>query len=250
MADKKVLAQLEDFLRHCRPEVAKELTIVTPEDIGQDVLYHIAMNKQEKMGPFISKRAGASEDNTIPRIHVASNIQGCILGYGGVYDIAANDYVLDKGDKKQSGKMSVMQNYKGGFYIHTLKFHAAFKPSKKLVYDADKSGELWLVTYNPETVFYDSPTVGKLIPISVEFFPQVGDTPSSILKLAVELTDSEPIPMSETQKIEKGYWTAHYENMEKKCRLLNVSPISKEQFMIHKGVAATLLSNQPTWSKW
>lgn len=244
---------MEDFLRHVRPEVAKELSIVTPESLGQDTLFHIAYARQPQMGPFISKRAGEKEDNTVPRIHAAPTIQGCILGYGGVYQIAAFDYILKKDDKQQTGKLNRLQNYRGGFYIHAIKFEAALAPSPKLVYDAKKTGETWLVTYNPETVLYQSPIVGKLIPVSVEFFPRVGSTPNSLLKVAVEITEDIEVPVDATRKIGKGYWESVYENTETTCKHKSTSPITKEQFLIYKGVSATLMSAPPTvpvWARW
>lgn len=253
MPKSDAVTQMEDFLKHTRPEVAKELTIVTPEDLGTDTLFHIAFAKQAKMGPFISKRAGINEDNTVPRIHVAPTIQGCILGYGGLYEIAAFDYVLHKDDKQQTGKMGKLQNYKGGFYIHALKFEAALAPSAKLVYDAKRSGELWLVTYTPETVFYKSPVVGKLIPISVEFFPQTGDVPSALLKVAIEISADVEVPLGKLgENVSKGYWEAYYESSENKCKHIRTTAISKEQFFIHKGTSAVLLSAAPTpvWGKW
>ena len=82
--------ELEQILNLANPRVKKNTEIVTPDSIGSNVLYHIALDKREKFFPNISKRAGVTEDNTMTRIHVAPTLAGCWFGYAGGGSLAAN----------------------------------------------------------------------------------------------------------------------------------------------------------------
>lgn len=251
---KNAVKLMEDFLKQSRPEVAKELTIVTPDDIGQDRLYHIAFTRQPEMGPFISKRALPHEDNTVPRIHVAKNIEGCIRGFGGIHDIVSGEYILKKGDNKLYSEDGILANYKGGFYIHALKFEAALSPSSKLVPDSNDSGELWLVTYDENTVMYKSPIIGKMIPISVEFFPRTGNYAKHKVRVAFEIKEGETLHMSDTLSFNTGFYETVFEETARGSKHISTKAIERKQYLIYKGDSATLLSHKPIipagWARW
>ena len=57
--------QLEDKLSLVNEKVKSNVTIVTPKEVGQDFMLHIAKKRFKELTPNISKRAGAKEDNTL-----------------------------------------------------------------------------------------------------------------------------------------------------------------------------------------
>ena len=61
--------------------VQKNTTIITPEEIGQDYLLHIAVKEYAEFIPYHSRNASEGEDNTIPRVYVSTDLNGCLFGF-------------------------------------------------------------------------------------------------------------------------------------------------------------------------
>lgn len=118
----------------------KQNAVIVPYDKLNKPLLHISHSLQKELIPNISKRAGSSEDNTMPRVHMSPYLIGCIFGYASIH----ND-IMD---------LPVVASFKGRYYIYSVDFEFCIKPNNKLVYDQSNSDEHWLVTYNKETVKY------------------------------------------------------------------------------------------------
>ena len=73
--------EMQETIKLTNPKVAKNVTLVTPNEIGVSSLLHISLDKRTILFPNISKRAGMTEDNTLPRVHTSITLAGCWAGY-------------------------------------------------------------------------------------------------------------------------------------------------------------------------
>lgn len=241
--------ELEQILNLANPRVKKNTEIVTPDSIGSDVLYHIALDKRAKFFPNISKRAGMSEDNTMTRIHVAPTLAGCWFGYAGGGSLAAN-YIPDTTKKKVSINSPKPSLYKGGFYIHEIPFRCALKPNTNLVYDSDLTDEIWLVTYNEFTKVYSANIVGMLFPHKVTYLPRTGKFPEEITTLCLKVEKGKQLKFSlnnvyykptknAPEYIKEGFWMF---DIGDQIGIGNLVKINEKDFNEYKLKSAGMLS--------
>lgn len=179
------IEEIKEVVDLANPRVKRGTTIETPDTIGQDVLYHIALDRRPTLFPNISKRAGNLEDNTLPRVHMSMNLSGCWFGYAGGGDLAAQYIVNDK--KGSSGNNQKLSPYKGGFYIHSVPFRAGLRPNLELVYDADFTDEIWLITYNKMSVAFKTTIIGLMYTKSVTYIPRTGKGPVEITTICINI---------------------------------------------------------------
>lgn len=227
--------ELSEALRRLSDRVQKNTTIVTPDDVGSDFLYHITLGKNKEFVPNISRRAGDAEDNTVPRVHVSLTLNDAWNGYAGGGWLVAN-----KVPSKEKSK-GHLANYKGGFYIYRLPFRAALAPNTKLVYDANFTKEHWLVTYNEMTRVFLGTLIGTLICESVTYLPRLGKLPIEITTLLLEVDTPEGISISKSIRLKKGYY--RYKTSEHHG-VTDVMEISKSEFLQVKGLSAAMLSHE------
>ena len=132
------------FLALQTDKVKRNTEVITPATLGQDFFLHIDPEKTPTVFiPMVPRSAASTEDNTVPRITVADTLRGCIQGWGRVL-------------------VSFHEWDKVGLKICKLEFDYALKPNKRLVFDAEETGECWLVTYNADTRKYLPIEIGKL----------------------------------------------------------------------------------------
>lgn len=241
--------ELENISKIYNPRVLKNIEIVTPETLKQDSLFHIALEKRPKFFPNISKRAGAQEDNTLTRVHVAPTLMGCWFGYATAAYLAAS-YVPEtkKGPNTiNSPKPSI---YKGGFYIHEIPFRCAIKPNKTLVYDADLTDEIWLVSYNEYTKTFPAQVIGMMFINKVSYIPRTGKTPMEVCSVCVKIEKGKSLKFSlnnEHQKITKecpeiikeGFWM--FDVNETTHEVTNFISIKEKDFNEYKLKSAGML---------
>ena len=161
------IEELKDAVRLMSSGVQKNTSIITPDELGSEFFYHISFGKFSEFVPNISRRAGMTEDNTVPRVHVADTLNNAWNGY------ATGPYLMANIQPSLSKAKGLKADYKGGFYIHRIPFRACLKPNKKLVYDADFTNEHWLVTYNEMTRVFPATCIGRVVGESVTFIPRV-----------------------------------------------------------------------------
>lgn len=241
--------ELKRFLQLLRPEVANNLSIVMPSDMNNGVVYHIAQNRQKEMFPFISKRQGPKEDNTVPRVHVCASLIGCFRGYATMVDNSLMEKPIQSNEDKRKSEHKSFVDYKGGYYIHELQVPVALAPTKKLVPDVDDSNELWLVTYNELTKSYPSKVIGKLILCEIVFKPEAGKYPNITTRYAIEVSSINGLKLDNRKFLGKGYWMVETVNN----KLIKHHAISKEQFAEIKEFSANLLDHRdelPSFLRW
>lgn len=241
--------ELKRYLQQLRPEVAENLKIVTPGDMNNGVVYHIAQSRQKEMFPFISKRQAPSEDNTVPRVHVCASLIGCFRGYATMVETSLSTAPIASKEDKRKGEHKSFVDYKGGYYIHELQTPVALAPSKKLVPDVESSEELWLVTYNELTKSYPSKVIGKLILCEIQFVPEAGQYPHITTKYAIEVSSIGGLKLDKRKFLGKGYWMVETVN----DKLVKHYAIEKEKFNEIKEFSANLLDRRdelPSFLKW
>ena len=194
MTDDKKL--LEERLELLQPKIVKNIKVETSKELGTEYCYHVATNKQKVLVPNVSRRGADSEDNTCSRVCVGLTIHQCIMGYASVGSLPRN-HIASK-DKKA--------DYKGGLYIHRLKFKVICKPTKKLVYDCEETNERWLVAYDTEQPVFPAEIVGTLIPIHTTTIPMVNKYPITHYTLFLEVLGND-IPIDEGIVAKKGFYS-------------------------------------------
>lgn len=190
--------ELQETLSLINPNVASDLRVVSKEQLGQPELFHIAATNWEFLVPNISKRAADEEDNTVPRIHTAPTLMGCIRGYSALFcDI-----------REQVPGTSEEDRYKGGYYLFAIPFDYALKPSAKILRDIDETDEHWLIAYNQATRTYKPSKVGRLVNSAILIEPTTVNggklTETVIVKL--DLDSGINLHLDRDIWIEGGYW--------------------------------------------
>ena len=242
--------ELKTISKLFNQRVIKNTEIVTPFTLKQDTLFHIALNKRDKFFPNISKRAGASEDNTLTRVHVSPTLLGCWFGYATGANLALYNKPSTKKETTASNSPKLPSIYKGGFYIHEIPFRCALKPNKTLVYDSDLTDELWLVTYNEYTKNFPAKVIGTLFINKLSYFPVVNKMPECVASICVNIEKGKSIKFSlnnEFQGINKncpevlkeGYWI--FDVNETTIEVSNLKAISEKQFNEYKLKTAAML---------
>lgn len=226
--------ELKERLGFYTKNIEDNTSIVTPDDLGYNFLYHISFRPFKELVPNISRRAALSEDNTVPRVHASDTIGNCILGHASIGYVGSNSKTVTtkKGKKEDS--------YLGGFYIHQIPFRASLKPNKKLVYDAEVTNEHWLVTYNEMTRVFPALNVGKAIVKEVRYLPRANKYPEEIINLVVEYTGLDKLIVSKDIAVKKGYWEVVISNTTTK--IYSCEAITKQEFLSTKQRSAAMLS--------
>ncbi len=173
--------------------------IVSAEELGMGHMLHIDKTTPGKFIPMLPRSAGPSEDNTTPRITVAPSLIGCMIGYAR----AETDFI--EGTSKTAIERT---GFKGGYEICELPFKHCLAPNKELVYDAERSHEHWLVSYNKETLEYIPIKVGKMFISKVSYEAVNDNLPKVVFEIYIEINKEEGIDFSPTLKLSKGYHKA------------------------------------------
>ncbi len=196
---------IKDFLSRVNDKVKRNVEIITPDELGQDYVLHIATINFSSLIPNVSRRGAWSEDNTVTRIHTSTDLMGCIRGHAGVVDLALNSIVTS----------SKSEEYRGGFYIYQIPFKVALKPNTKLVYDSDYTNEVWLVPYNRETRVYKPSIVGKMV-ICAAKVESIESKLVTTLETAIQVPEGMKLTLDKDTHLTPGYWMVHFKQSQKK----------------------------------
>lgn len=226
--------KMNELLKMTNPKVVKNVTIVTPDDLGSRYLLHLARMKFDELIPNVSKKAAPSEDNTMIRIHTSPYLIGCIRGYAAVMD-----ELLKLPSKNK------FSFFLGGYYLYAIPFKVALRPNKRLVYDADYSDEIWLTTYDESTISYKPESRLEIIYTEVSGVPGNKWIKHRVKFLIKNNSDIE-IRLTPELKIGKGcYSFVHeilaYEKSENDS-IVELTKIDSSLFEEAKKTSAEMLS--------
>lgn len=221
--------EMQAYLKLLAPKVADQVKVVTPKEIGVDLLLHISTNaKINNFVPMVSQRTMADEDRTVPRICTASNIIGCMKGYQN----HINDF-------EQQEPLTV----------YGIAYEEALIPSEKLLPDVKETDEAWLVTYNSKTRMYPAKRIGELFISSVRYFAGSSKYSMEIYGL-VEV----PFMLAVGTTLSVGYhrFTLWYDvnKIASKHGVQDTTPISKTEYLAAKKAGGIKSKPYPPSSKW
>lgn len=233
----------EKISRHCE--------VITPETIGQQHLLHLSTNNGIKTFiPQIGHRQNDQEDRTIPRVCVAPSILGCLIGY-----VAAVDDFMNRvrGEKKE--------DFKGGMRIYAFAFGHAIRPAPKLVYDAKRSDECWLVTYSPDTTEFKPVHAGDLFYKSITYHSRSDECADIDGTMYLEVKLDDGLLFSKNIHLKKGYWQVEGPVFRQhnaadmtwvKDQEFKATEITKSEYTSQKIASADLLSfaEMPAYAQW
>lgn len=242
---------LKSYLEISIPLVKDNVEIVTPADLfGDKHLYHISFDNNIKtFTPIIGRRQLHMEDRTTPRICTAPTLIGCMKAHMSVEHTVEGTAYPNEGE------------YKGGFVIYGLPFEFALKVGKKLVNDADITGECWLVTFDKDTISYKPDVIGK------GFYRTITVTAKNASKdnyrdgeMYFEVIE-DGLQFNNKVRLDKGYWkvegpisTEPRTTLDDPHSLFTYTKISESEYLSVKGSVASMLSfeetKKPHYSEW
>lgn len=232
------LAEINKVLSLSTKKVTSNVKVVTPNDVGVDHMLRLDSNLMTRKSfvPRIAVSQADTEDRTLPRIVGSPYILGCLIAIPWINPLNSDT-----------------TNIQVGFYIHSLEFKYALQPNTNLVYDAQETNELWLVTYNKETIEYRPKKAGELLVNNYTIVPTNTNTiVRCLMELYINVTKDSGIFFNKEHRLEKGYHSVKfYLNNTKRdfCETsltdkdeIEVKNITKEQFDKSKKTQTTLES--------
>lgn len=133
---------LSEWIKLQSPKVRNNVSIVTHTQA-----YHISTDpKIRRFTPMIGNRMAKTEDRTIPRVCCNNTLTGCISGHAATICTSFDEWWRNKAQV---------------FYIYEMPFTEYIKPNAKLVYDAEATGELWIVPNSPITTSFKAGVIGE-----------------------------------------------------------------------------------------
>jgi hypothetical protein len=247
-------ADKEDFYNWFATQSKETQTnskIVSAEELGQDYMLHIDKLTPAKFISRMPRSAAKSENDTTPRITVAPNLVGCLIGYA-----RAESDLLDGTDKSTLERTG----FRGGYDICTLPFKHCLFPNEKLVYDAKRSQEHWLVSYNKETLEYVPTKIGKLFVSKITYEAATDNLPKSTFEIYIENHKESGIRFSPSIYLDKGLHKAIVSFDRKNDagsvdeeKNFTVTAIDLAEYNKHKQLSAAMLSESnkaPKYLNW
>jgi hypothetical protein len=233
---------LNKYLGLATDLVVKNTKVVHVKDLPNKLL-HISTNRQKVLIPNISQRASLGEDNTIPRVHTAPTILGCIAGYDNT--IFNNRY---------DNQSNVKYAFKGGYYLYTIPFEYALSPNSKLVPDVAKTNEHWLVPYSKEYSEYTPDSISKIVTSEVTTTNLSNNIIENIITIYIEITSITHVLLDTDVLLETGFYIVKIKLTENhggemtdyKYNIISHESTTKDIFKEKKESTAALLS----YSRW
>ena len=234
----------KEYLSIQNNRVKNNITEVNVSDLQFPFMLHIDRKPPVKFYPMMPRSAAPTEDNTVPRITVADTLIGCVLAY--------SRSLTDFFDRE----------HYAGYIISKLKFNYCIKPTNKLVFDAEKTGEHWFIGYNKNSLIYKPETIGKIFlheaKVVKKSIPNVNENKlfPVIEELVCYIELEESIKLNDHEVIDKGYYKLKLFNdflytetyMSKKNYELD--SITLKDYMKAKQMSAVLLSQDSIVFNW
>lgn len=188
---------LKETLKLIHKNIIDNCDLVTPFSLGSKHLLHISTDSVKEFPPYISRRAGDTEDNTLPRVYTCKTMIQCIEGYTKFFQ----DIPLLRSDDKRQG-------FQNGYYLHLLPFDFALRPNKDLLFDAEAIKEHWLIKYSKETMYYKPEAVVEVIctGYSINITKDSKDTIITV-SIMINNDSDQTVLLDDKLKIKRGYYS-------------------------------------------
>lgn len=243
------IEKLEKHLLHYSDTIAKGLTISDKTKADHPDLYHISIDPSiKKFIPRISDYQLPGEDRSVPRVVTASSLLGCILGYAHIQ----NDY-LKEPEKVGVENVGKHFEWNNGYYIYSLNYDLAVKPTDDLVAMATQTDETWLVAYSPENTEYTPKRIGKFFVREFKFGIKDNTTHEVETIILIEVLDENGIQFSKNQRLTKGYWEIEMSDVGAEAwkskswvqdEEIKIKAITREDWLASKNAIASMLGHQ------
>jgi len=242
------LEEIDHWMQLQSPLVRKNAKIVTPEDLGIKHLFRIDKEVQKvyiPRLPYTAAKDEVIENASTPRICMGRSLMGCVIGYNRWKDDIYNS--MGKSTTKVTG-------YHGGYIVQTIPFNYAITINKKLLWESEATGEVWLVAYNKATATYKSTAIGKLFCTSLEIAPRAKSDPLMVAEFYLEHDYAEGLPfLDEGEAKPKGFYRikAKFDNLgvssmvgcnAKDKEIYEFTEVSEAEYNEFKSLTASLLS--------
>lgn len=237
----------ESYLGIQNTKVRKNTATVSATDLPFPFMLHIDKVAPKRFIPMMPRRADESEDNTVPRVTVSDTLLGAMIGYAAV----DRDYFSNECE---------------GYIISAIDFDFCLKPTAKLVYDADRSNEHWLIGYNRSTLNYPTRQIGKVFITEYAINKQVvkGKLTSFPAEIILYVEVDEPFLFGGKRTLEKGFYRiiAKNQSFTNNARFDDIKDyviekIDRRQYENKKKTVAATLSveesscrGSPLYAKW
>lgn len=241
------MATLQDVqfrLKQFTNKVQNNVTIVTPDTLQQDCVYHIAWQRFSYLVPNVSRRASPTEDNTVPRIHTALSLLGCLRGYAGITWQIFHNVAHPKVKAHE---------YKGGWYLFSVPFDYALAPNTKLVFDSDYTKEHWLITYDAETRTYKPRHTHRFYFTKLEVIPLNTGKTENTLTLLLEIIPGATIHLTDDGiLLKEGYYKVILNDVGGDYNYVKHSKISASDFTagLERHTVKLGLEHQLSFQNW
>lgn len=184
------IESVENFERYTEAlsdDVRANIRVVSPSSIGQEYMVRIDKEAPEIFTPRIPRNPLENEDISVPRICVSANFIEAVLGYGRM------------SDEFQDGAV--------GYQMSIFPFEFALKPTEKLVPEAEKTNEYWLVNYSSETKHFKPIKVGNIL--IVKYSEQLVvrlKRKVMLMELFIHVDSEMPVPIIRGKLHERGFY--------------------------------------------
>ncbi|MDH2154281.1 hypothetical protein [Stenotrophomonas sp. GD03657] len=232
---------MTEYLLRQTEEMRLNMTLVTPETLGQSMLLHLSYdNAISSFQPYVTKRTAEGEDRTVPRISTAPSLLACLMGY----QTELNDF---HGRPQVTSADGRKVEFAGGWIIYGLPFQYAIRPNNKLVPDASRTDEHWLIAYDKMTTQHTPVRVGKVFYDRVTYKGQDKEYPDIYIEMVIEVHPGMSLNLGMDTNLPAGYWIVETKNLHdsrsyKSIDVRRVREITKADYEQRKTLTAGLLS--------
>ena len=189
------LKDLKETIALYGADVEKNLTIIEKEDLTLPFLLRVDRELPKTFVPRMPKSAADSENSTVPRVVTADTLMGCICGHSDVFYPVKARYANEE-----------FRN--NAFKIVHFDFDYALKPTSKLVFDAEETGEMWLVAYDKATIQYHAVIHGEFFVNKVSIHPRGSEKLNhEFAEICIRITDTRGLMLTPKIHLERG---CHY----------------------------------------
>lgn len=231
-----------EILTRVPSRLQKHVSVVTPKELGQPMLYHVSDNKRLRLfQPKVSNRMLGSEDRMIPRVSTSNTLVGCIAGHDGT------DYLFQD------------EGFDGLFKVYGIEFEAALKPKAALVADGPQTNEHWLITYNQDTETYPAIPLAEFCYTRVSYMRVKATMEAEVL---LKVTHPDGLWLTNNRHLEPGHYRLvgvsprvykKHSATRKPMTIDSVQPLSASEYKTEKeekGVVSMESVGARSWMQW
>lgn len=193
------LTELKKVLELYGPDVSKNVKIFSKEEALLPFLLRIDQTLPKTYIPRMPKSAATTENSTVPRVVTAETLMGCLCGHSFVFDLVTNRWPND--------------DFKNNVYkILHFDFDYALRINKGLVFDAEETGECWLVAYDKATIQYNPTLHGEFFINRISIHARGSEKLNpTFAEICIRIIDSRGVMLTPNIHLGKG---CHYVKLD------------------------------------